>query len=179
MKNSQQGVGLIEVIVALVILAIAVLGFSAMQLRAVATTTEATNNVYATNIARDLAERLRVNRTGLKALQNNNGAFRNVTNRPTNCGERNCTPTQMAEYDFNEVRTRAQNLGMQIAVLPCQGVSLTRSCIYVAWGETNATHGADDKPDGGMDCTNSRMRNSTTYHPKAQCVIMEIYNHVN
>ncbi|WP_066803129.1 type IV pilus modification protein PilV [Moraxella oblonga] len=170
MKNSQQGVGLIEVIVALVILAVAVLGFSAMQLRAVTTSTEASNNVYATNIARDLAERLRVNRQGLEALQKTNF---NVAAKPRDCGKNVCNATQMAQYDFDQVRTRATNLGMQMAVLTCAGSTLARSCVYVSWGDTNPTNGNDNNPDGGMDCTNG-----TVYNTNAQCVIMEIYNRV-
>lgn len=174
MKKNQQGVGLIEVIVALVILAIGVLGFSAMQMRAVATTTEANNNVYATNIARDLAERLRVNRDGLKALQGSDGAF-SGTASTVDCGDKTCDATQMAQYDYTQVENRATELGMQIAVLPCIGSTLARSCVYVAWGDTTATNGSDDDPsDGSMDCTNR-----TAYHPKAQCIIMEIYNNVN
>lgn len=174
MKHNQQGVGLIEVVVALVILAVGVLGFSAMQLRAATTTTEAANNVYATSIARDLAERMRVNRAGLEAIQANDGTFANPPANPTNCGgNTNCTPTQMAQYDYAQVRARAETLGMQMAVLPCQSSTLVRSCVYVSWGDTNATNGTDSDPAGGMDCTNG-----TAYHPKAQCVIMEIYNRV-
>lgn len=168
MKKNQLGVGLIEVIVALVILAIGVLGFSAMQMRAVATTTEANNNVYATNIARDLAERLRVNRDGLKALQNNTGAFRNTTSA-VKCDVSACNATQMAQYDYKQVEDRATELGMQIAVLPCQGSTLARSCVYVAWGDTTATNGK-----AATDCTDG-----PSYVNNAQCTIMEIYNNVN
>ena len=66
MIKTQKGVGLVEVLVALVLLSIAVLGFVALQIRAVAATNEATMNVQATNIARDLAERMRINRAGLR-----------------------------------------------------------------------------------------------------------------
>lgn len=168
MKKNQQGVGLIEVIVALVILAVAVLGFSAMQMRAVATSTEAANNVYATNIARDLAERLRVNREGLKALQGTDGAFSNTTSSK-NCGTTTCNATEMAQYDYTEVATRATNLGMEMDVLPCQGMSSSRSCVYVAWGDTTPTNGK-----GAPHCTDDN-----SYVADAQCVIMEIYNNVN
>lgn len=188
MKNSQQGVGLIEVIVALVILAVAVLGFSAMQLRAVATTTEATNNVYATNIARDLAERLRINREGFKnsEIQSaNNGLSDGLRDQvqalqPTDelepdCGEGTCTPQEMAEYDLFSVVQRAKTYGMELDVLGCQGSNLGRSCVYVAWGDTNPTNGNDNNPrDGEMDCTNG-----VAYNSNAQCVIVEIYNNVN
>lgn len=188
MKNSQQGVGLIEVIVALVILAVAVLGFSAMQLRAVATTTEATNNVYATNIARDLAERLRVNREGFKNSEiqsTNNGLSDGLRDQvqalqpndplDPDCGEGTCTPQEMAEYDLFSVVQRAKTYGMELDVLGCQGSNLGRSCVYVAWGDTNPTNGADNDPrDGEMDCTND-----VVYNSNAQCVIVEIYNNVN
>lgn len=170
MKKNQQGVGLIEVIVALVILAVAVLGFSAMQMRAVATSTEAANNVYATNIARDLAERLRVNRKGLKALQNTDGSFKsNITIDDGKCTRESCSEEEMAKYDYTQVEGRATDLGMQIAVLPCLGSTLARSCVYVAWGDTTPTNGK-----GAPHCTDDN-----SYVTDAQCVIMEIYNNVN
>jgi len=65
MMKRQTGVGLVEVLVALVLLSIAVLGFVALQIRAITASNEATMNVQATNIARDLAERMRMNRDGL------------------------------------------------------------------------------------------------------------------
>ena len=54
----QKGVGLLDILVALLLLAIAVLGFVALQLRAVEATAEGANRIQAMNIARDLAERL-------------------------------------------------------------------------------------------------------------------------
>ncbi|MDR2061241.1 MAG: type IV pilus modification protein PilV, partial [Acinetobacter sp.] len=61
MKIKQQGVGLVEVLVALVLLAISVLGFAALQLRAVDSSLEANKQVIALTIARDLAEKMRAN----------------------------------------------------------------------------------------------------------------------
>lgn len=187
MKNSQQGVGLIEVIVALVILAVAVLGFSAMQLRAVATTTEATNNVYATNIARDLTERLRVNRKGLQLSEiqsTDNGlsvglrdqvrALQPGDELEPDCGEGTCTPQEMAEYDLFSVVQRAKTYGMDIDVRGCKGSILGRSCVYVSWGDTAPNDVEDhESDDDRIPCTDG-----TVYNTDAQCVIMEIYNRV-
>ena len=64
MKN-QRGVGLMEVLVSLVILAIAVLGFAALQFRALDAVQEANDRTTAMTLARDLAEKIRVNRTQL------------------------------------------------------------------------------------------------------------------
>lgn len=63
--KSQRGVGLMEVLVSLVILAIAVLGFAALQFRALDAIQEANDRTAAMTLARDLAEKIRVNRTQL------------------------------------------------------------------------------------------------------------------
>lgn len=159
MKNTQKGVGLVEVLVALVLLSITVLGFVALQIRAVEASVEAGMNVQASNIARDLAERMRVNRGGLVGYVDNSEA--------DNCAISFCDATKMANYDFRQVKTRATNLGMSINVLNCQGSTLVRKCVYVAWEGTTATDGT-----ASTNCTNG-----TAYVPNAKCIIMEVYNY--
>ncbi|AXY58927.1 MULTISPECIES: type IV pilus modification protein PilV [Acinetobacter] len=173
MRSYQQGVGLIEVLVALVLLGIAVLGFTALQLRALAASHEAGRNIQAMNIARDLSERIRVNRDGLadyKKLV--------APSVPKNCasgtGSQFCTAKEMAEYDYARVAEKATNLGMEIGILDCQGTaSLERKCIYVAWEGTTPSNGADPA-DGSvnMNCTNG-----AAYVPEAKCIFVEVYNY--
>ena len=55
--KKQLGVGLTEILVALLILAISVLGFIALQYRAIEAMTEGENRIQAINIARDLAKK--------------------------------------------------------------------------------------------------------------------------
>ncbi len=62
---NQKGMGLIEVLVALIILAIAILGYSILQVRALEASVEATKRIQGTNLARDLAEKIRANQQGL------------------------------------------------------------------------------------------------------------------
>ena len=159
MMKRQTGVGLVEVLVALVLLSIAVLGFVALQIRAITANNEATMNVQATNIARDLAERMRMNRDGLAGYVANTDT--------TNCATAFCSPENMAKYDFRLVSSRATDLGMSMDVLNCQGSTLVRKCIYVAWEGTTATNGT-----GSSDCTNG-----AAYVPNAKCIIMEVYNY--
>lgn len=159
MMKRQTGVGLVEVLVALVLLSIAVLGFVALQIRAITASNEATMNVQATNIARDLAERMRMNRDGLAGYVANTDT--------TNCATAFCSPENMAKYDFRLVSSRATDLGMRMNVLNCQGSTLVRKCIYVAWEGTTATNGT-----GSSDCTNG-----AAYVPNAKCIIMEVYNY--
>ena len=159
MMKRQTGVGLVEVLVALVLLSIAVLGFVALQIRAITASNEATMNVQATNIARDLAERMRMNRDGLAGYVANTDT--------TDCATAFCRPEDMAKYDFRQVSSRAADLGMSMDVLNCQGSTLVRKCIYVAWEGTTATNGT-----GSSDCTNG-----AAYVPNAKCIIMEVYNY--
>ena len=159
MIKHQKGSGLVEVLVALILLSIAVLGFVALQIRAITASNEATMNVQATNIARDLAERMRMNRDGLAGYVANTDT--------TNCATAFCSPENMAKYDFRLVSSRATDLGMSMDVLNCQGSTLVRKCIYVAWEGTTATNGT-----GSSDCTNG-----AAYVPNAKCIIMEVYNY--
>ncbi|MFW1799734.1 type IV pilus modification protein PilV [Acinetobacter nematophilus] len=161
MKKKQTGVGLVEVLVALILLSIAVLGFVALQIRAIATSNEASNNIQAINIARDLAERMRMNRDGL-------AEYKAVASAPIQCASQFCSVDEMARYDYAQVKARAHSMGMNINVLNCQGTTLIRKCIYVAWEGTTATDGTSP-----TDCTNA-----TAYIPNAKCIIMEVYNDV-
>lgn len=160
MTNMQKGVGLMEVLVALVLLSIAVLGFVALQVRAVAASNEASMNIQATNIARDLGERIRMNRSGAEG-------YEDMESPPTKCSNAFCTPNEMAQYDYAQVKTRATNLGMSMNILNCQGSTLVRKCIYIAWENTTATNG-----EGHPNCTNG-----AAYVANAKCIIMEVYNY--
>ena len=57
--NSQDGVGLIEVLVAVLLLSIAVLGFSALQVRAISATDESIVRTKSLSLIRNLAEVMR------------------------------------------------------------------------------------------------------------------------
>lgn len=163
----QQGVGLLEVLVALLLLAIAVLGFAALQLRAVQASFDAGNNVQAMSVARDLAERMRVNRGGLGTYRNANTVV-DVTEYDDSCDTKFCTSTEIATYDINQVRKKASDLGMRVAVHNCPSSNLRRSCIFVAWGDTTPTIGTDD---------NHCMKSDASYNVQSQCIILEAYNH--
>lgn len=174
MMKKQRGIGLMEVLVALVILAIAILGFAALQLRAVSASMEAGNNIHATNLARDLAERMRLNRDGFATYRREGESPKDVIGEASKECEgvgavdtTDCNSTKLANYDLSQVRKKATDAGMQIAILPCQGSTLKRSCIYVSWDDTTATNGS-----GHPHCTNG-----TKYVTNAKCIIMETYNY--
>ena len=161
--KNQKGVGMIEVLVALVLLSIGVLGFTALQLRAVDATTEANTRIQAMNLARDLAERIRTNRgamnTYITAINSNTKAA------GTNCFTSACTTIQMATFDSVAVNNKASDLGLSLQMPVCQGVNNGRRCIYVAWGSTTPTNGANSP-----NCTNGSV-----YVVNSQCLVVESY----
>lgn len=168
----QQGVGLLEVLVALMLLAIAVLGFVALQLRAVEATAEGANRIQAINIARDLAEKMRINSTAIASYATALGSVTNQAATPTNCYTAFCTPAAKAGFDVNEAYLQANSLGMSLNMLNCPGTANGRRCIYVAWGKTDPVD--TTATTGHIACTTSSS-SSFSYNDSSTCVVMEAY----
>lgn len=164
--HKQQGVGLIEVLVALLVLAIGVMGFIALQYRAVEATAESGSRIQAINVARDLAERMRINRGAeeVYAYHLNTASAQRLFK--TNCFTTNCTSDDLADFDVAQISNRARTIGMAVNYLPCSGNTDGRRCIYIAWGDTAPTNGNA----GEGNCT---LGNS--YDPNSTCLIMEVY----
>lgn len=169
--KSQRGVGLMEVLVSLVILAIAVLGFAALQFRALDAIQEANDRTAAMTLARDLAEKIRVNRTQLSKYKSEintpgNATTKNciradssdasVTNTPM------CTRAEMATFDASQILGMAKQKNMTIIISDCQGGD--RQCVYVAWGDTAITA-----------TSQANCMVSGVYVAGAKCLVMEAY----
>lgn len=175
----QQGIGLIEVMVAVTLLSIAVLGYGALQLRAMNASQQAMQNIQAMNLARDLAERMRINRAGFGfyqtyAQQDSSNSFASSSHKACaaamdetmqQAGEF-CSAQQMAQYDIQQVKQKAAALAMRVAILDCPNIQLKRQCIYVAWGETEPNDG-----DKAKDCTQG-----AAYRMRSNCIFMEAFN---
>lgn len=179
--KKQAGVGLMEVLVALLILAIGVLGFVALQYRAIEAASEGVNRVQAINLARDLAEKIRVNRNQIATYQTSlRTGYDEIDDVPAeeetpaspakeaiinNCFKNYCTSQKKAEFDSAISVLAARQIGMTINMMVCPGVSNGRTCIYVAWGDTSATNA-----DGVNNCTTN-----SAYRDESTCVVMEAY----
>ena len=171
-NTSQKGVGLVEVLVALLILALGVLGFSALQLRAMDAAQEATEQTVAMSTARDLVERIRVNRT---ALLDYKKAINNKTEIDTCVGTTNitipkilaipkCNASAMAQHDSAEVLAKASDNGQTVIIADC--VESTLNCIYVAWGKTNIT---------ATDINSCIDATTGAYIVDSKCLVMEAF----
>lgn len=163
-RNVQKGVGLTEVMVALLLLSVAVLGFIGLQVRASTAGNEAFSRTQAMAIAQDLAERIRLN-VGQIAVYTTAANWGAAGNR-TACETAACTPAALAAYDIANVTNSAATLlpGGQIRMQQCVGSQV--NCIFVSWDDTTPTVGGGDK-----DCVTTAGR----YRNNATCVMMEAY----
>lgn len=171
----QQGVGLLEVLVALLLLAIAILGFVALQLRAVEGTSEGFNRIQAINIARDLAEKIRMNNssTAVAAYKTQLASQSAQSATVTDCYSTFCTPAVKAAFDVKEAYSQASNAGMTLNMMTCPGTANGRQCIYVAWNKTDAADTTATATDH-IACTTSAT-SSFSYNDNSTCIVMEAF----
>ena len=161
--GTQKGVGLVEVLVALLLLAVGVLGFSMLQLRAMNATQEATDRTAAMNVARDLAERIRINRTQLSEYKKAINGTPTDADCPVRGGLASCNATTMANYDAKQILEKATLNGQVMRMDSCKK-SETLTCIYVAWGKTDIKQSlANCVDDTGV------------YVVDSKCLVMEAF----
>lgn len=170
-KKSEFGVGLVEVLVALILLAIGVLGYTALQLRAVDASNEALTKSQATVLLRGLTESMRANRDGQgsypAAVQSYVGMTDPNSGAPTSCLEASCSFAQAAKYDAYQTARSALNFGIHLTMTNCPGAAggVKRQCLFAAWDATKLTATDYSK------C----MDNSGVYINNAKCLMMEAY----
>lgn len=179
--SSQKGIGIVEVIVALLLLSIGVLGFAMLQMRAMDTSIDASKRIQAMNLARDLSERMRANKQGLSkfTVKENEteklvDAYVNalsgkyyITNYSSACSNTTkCSSVNFAQEDVNQVLFKAFTMGMKVALNNCPGTMVTnRYCVYVAWDETLPIEGTAD-----TSCTNGG-----SFLINSKCIVLEAY----
>lgn len=181
----QQGVGLVEVLVALLLLAVAVLGFTAMQMAAVKATDESLMRTRALTVMRGGAEAMRTNTDGINAFKAAlNGSsdavsidgksikkyscVQNDSTKPA--ANASCTIKQLATRDALLLKSYAAANDILIGLVPdgCPGTvgNQVRQCFVASWGATTLALDDSDKA-----CANA----DGTYKNGAECFIMEAY----
>lgn len=192
-KSAQIGVGLIEVMVALLLLMVAVLGYSALQGQAIKTTNESLERSQSLVMMRTIAEKIHANPSAIATYESS----LNVSGVPSapskRCGLDGvvvttlCTPAELAAAESFKIRSELQNYDFQIQMHPCPntggtGVNASTNimfsyCLLSAWGNTTPTIGTN----ADVDCLTSRVANNNvvevaggSYHPKSTCMMMEI-----
>ena len=100
-KNKQAGFSLIEVLISLIILAIGLLGLSALQLTALQRNTSAYNRSIAVNLAYDIADRMRANKVAADGGAYITGIGDGPSNT-ANCVGSTCSAGDLASFDLDE-----------------------------------------------------------------------------
>lgn len=172
--KSERGIGLIEVMVALMLLAVAVLGFSAMQLTAVKSTDESLMRTRALAIMRGGAENMRGYANGVDDFQAAlNGTPNDSTITTNSClvggTPDSCTVAQLATKDALILKEFAATQGIQLGMDTCPGTagSQARRCMIAAWDDTTPAFGS-----GSTDCANET---TGIQNAGASCFVMEAY----
>jgi type IV pilus assembly protein PilV len=167
----QQGFGLVEVLAAMLVLAVGVVGFAALQMRAVQTSGDAYYRTQAISIAQDLAERTHANPSQVAYYINAlNWPATKQESPPEDCIASACTPAALAAGDVLSVRFAAQTLLPEgrIAMGTCMGSVL--NCIYVSWDGVEPTAGTTGQ------CVNENgvYRAPPGNRPMLPCVMLEV-----
>ena len=176
LARSQNGVGLIEVMVAALILAISVLGLIAMQLKAVRISGDSQARVQATAIAQDLIERMTMNdrrmmqsADGYSTSLSSGGAVTAPSSLPQTCLTAACTPAQTVAFDVNQAAYYASTLlpnGLLSGRVAASGSKNLQ--VFVSWGGTKPVIGT-----GNEACMEANSGETLTYRPNANCVMLE------
>ena len=155
-RKSQSGFTLLEVLIALLILSIGLLGLAALQTTGLRSNQMASMRTTATQLAYDIADRMRANEEGMGVTRdtltneityttaNDNYLIAYGDADPTatvNCATAECTPEEMADYDLDQWRTEVKKLpGGKSSIAGPPGADFNH-VITVYWDEnrTGAT----------------------------------------
>lgn len=167
-KKYQQGVGLVEVLVAMLLLAIGVMGFAALQVKAVGATADSQSRTQAMTVMRGLSERMRANPDAFDTYPALITTGATALPTPVCSGAANtCTPQQMAAYDAYMISNLANQIGIKLSMSACPSLQFSRQCIYAAWNDTTPTKGTNT----AKDCVDAQGR----YNPASSCLVLETY----
>ena len=137
-RPAQSGFTMVEVLVALVVLAIGLLGIAALYLNSLQSGRTAIYRTQAVTLAADLADRIRMNRTAQGAY---NTAFADVAAADADCGTTGgCTDIELASTDLSTWKATIALLlpngqGQVDVTLPVAAGEPTNYVVTVRWAE--------------------------------------------
>jgi type IV pilus assembly protein PilV len=97
LQPRSRGIALMEALIAIVVLSVGALGYAALQVKGLSSSSNSMWRTKAGNLAGDMADRVRANRAG--AVDGGYNALTSVAS-VTDCGATsNCSPARMAQLD--------------------------------------------------------------------------------
>lgn len=165
--RSQKGVGLMEVLVAMLLLAIGILGYAALQVKATAATEESMKRSDALILLNGLAEKIRLNPTGDYKVT--------IPNTFPNC-DSGCNADNQASYDLKQYDEIAATKGITLGVIDCLNTSISqqRLCLIAAWNDTAAITNAKAS-DEAEQPQNACIKTDGRYVDNSDCLVLEAY----
>lgn len=144
-KQKQLGASLIEVLITMIITAIALLGYAALQLRAQSEHRIGQYRMTASDLVADLSDRIRGNyrfsRDGLVVISLAPSAA--IPASGANCTLNQCAADKMWGYDFNQwatqMRTKLPESAVEITYIPDSNVGNGQVTV-TGFAEEIATH---------------------------------------
>jgi len=106
-KKYSLGVGMVEVLVAVVVIGVGMLGIASLYVTTLQAKTTSLSRLKAVNLAYDIADRIRANRAGGSSYTLATGTT--LTAPSPTCSASNCTPAQVAAADLYAWSTQVTN----------------------------------------------------------------------
>jgi type IV pilus assembly protein PilV len=133
----QAGVTLIEVLVTMVIVAVGLLGLAGLQVRGLAIQKDAHGRAIATQLALDIADRMRSNTGALATYTFTTAYGGSFTPSGAACSATPCSATQQAQYDFDRWFARVVNEALPGGWARIEPVAGTQAWeVTLMWAET-------------------------------------------
>ncbi|MBS0506119.1 MAG: type IV pilus modification protein PilV [Proteobacteria bacterium] len=137
----QRGITLIESLVAILVMAIGILGILGLQMRTLTDTQAGVRRAQAIRLIEDLGERLQNNPDALGNLS----AYTATPTGSDDCASTACAPDKLATYDIKQWRTSVSNAlpGSQTTVFIPQG-GPRQLGVLIGWSENRFNQNGQD-----------------------------------
>lgn len=175
--KQQQGVGLIEVLVALLLFSGAALGYTVLQTYALSGVNDSSMRLKAVMILNETLERMRVNSKikdfGFYQKLFNAKAIPKVIDCLHSTG---CDTQQLAKNDVAILRTQAERQGLRLGMIDCPKASdgAKSKCLIAAWHHTTPTYNSSNDSKTHNESTGC-LEADGYYIKEADCVFIESY----
>jgi len=145
-KHEQSGSSLIEILIAVFVLAAGLLGLASLQMISLKNINNAQFHTLATTYAYDMGERIRSNRNGL------NG-YNNILSTIADPGCTTCTPAEMAQFDGFEWNQLIQSAVIDGGLPEGKGTVTKTGSLYkitITWKEQQRTDSGGEVGDASF-----------------------------
>ena len=142
-QQRQRGISLIESLVAIVVMALGILGILGVQMRTLTDTSTTVRRAQAIRLIEDLSERMKVSPNALLSIKSYESGYSKKSSDLTasNCASATCTPAEQAAYDLKQWKTTVEQAlpGGQASIFLAPGETVEANRrqlgIMIAWRE--------------------------------------------